>query len=66
MSVVSIMFGPRHAKTCLLVYADSKGSDQPACPQSDQGHHCALTISECNRMCEWRENDRLILCACEE
>ena len=30
----SILFGPRHAKTCLRAYADSEGQDQTAHPRS--------------------------------
>ena len=29
------LFGPLHAKTCPLAYADSEGPDQPAVAQSD-------------------------------
>ena len=27
-------FGPGHAKTCLMPYANNKGADQPAHPRS--------------------------------
>ena len=35
--------GPRRAKTCLWDYADSKGPDQPAHLQSNQGLYYPLT-----------------------
>ena len=28
------LFGPGHAKTCLMPYANNKGADQPAHPRS--------------------------------
>ena len=40
-----LLCGPRHAKTCLWGYVGSKGPDQPAHLQSDQGHYCPLTES---------------------
>ena len=29
-----LKFGPGHAKTCLMPYANNKGTDQPAHPRS--------------------------------
>ena len=40
-----MLYGLRHVKTCLHAYIDSKGPDQPAHLQSDQGLGCLLTES---------------------
>ena len=32
--VCEMLFGPGHAKTCLMPYANNKGADQPAHPRS--------------------------------
>ena len=31
---MSILYGPGHAKMCLMAYANNKGADQPAHPRS--------------------------------
>ena len=49
--------GPRHAKMCRRVYADSEGPDQTV----HQGLHCPLT--ESFDATESRAKARMILCA---
>ena len=34
MPYIFFPYGPRHAKTCLMPYANNKGADQPAHPRS--------------------------------
>ena len=34
IEIFSITYGPGHAKTCLMSYANNKGADQPAHPRS--------------------------------
>ena len=34
MAITVAKFGPGHAKTCLMPYANNKGVDQPAHPRS--------------------------------
>ena len=57
--------GPRHAKTCLRAYADSKGPDQPAHPRSLIGPSLfANRIIEYYRMHDLRAKVRMWLCVC--
>ena len=53
-----ILFGPGHAKMCLMPYANNKGADQPAHPRSLisifvvrclDSMMCILTISKVSR-----------------
>ena len=32
--LLPVLYGPGHAKTCLMLYAINKGADQPAHPRS--------------------------------
>ena len=57
-SFSSLPFGPGHAKTCLMSYANNKGADQPAHPRSlistfvvrcIDSMICKLTISKVSR-----------------